>query len=69
MSRIRVAKGALYDRIYAGHVTEDMTWKSKDDVTSDVLRAVIDYIGPGNRVTVSEDGVVRWSITVEEVEP
>ena len=66
-SEIRVAKSAMTDRIYAGRVCKDgMTWRDgKRDVTSDVLKAVVDLITPGHALTISVDGKPAYEITVK----
>ena len=70
-SEIRVAKSAMTDRIYAGRVCKDgMTWRDgKRDVTSDVLKAVVDLITPGHALTVSVDGKPAYEITVKALSP
>ena len=70
-SEIRVAKSAMTDRIYAGRVCKDgMTWRDgKRDVTSDVLKAVVDLITPGHALTVSVDGKPAYEITVKAISP
>ncbi len=70
-SEIRVAKSAMTDRIYAGRVCKDgQTWRAgKRDVTSDVLKAVVDLITPGHALTVSADGKPAYEITVKALSP
>ena len=70
-SGIRVAKSAMTDRIYAGRVCRDgMTWRAgKADVTSDVLKAVVDLITPGHTLTVSVGGKPAYEITVRPTSP
>jgi hypothetical protein len=66
---IRIACTALGKRIKAGKVSKD----GKDfvgnpqDVTSDCLKAVIDFVEPGRRVIVHENGVPAYSIDVLRV--
>lgn len=63
---IRVAASALGRRIYAGRPTKDgLGFKEpRYDVTSDVLKAVIDKIGVGNESVVEIDGVPAFAISV-----
>ena len=70
-SGIRVAKSAMTDRIFAGRVLKDgMTWGAgKTDVTSDVLKAVVDLITPGHTLTVSVNGRPAYEITVKAASP
>lgn len=70
-SGIRVAKSAMTDRIFAGRVLKDgMTWGAgKTDVTSDVLKAVVDLITPGHTLTVSVNGQPAYEITVKATSP
>lgn len=61
MAKLRVACASLSQRIYAGYATKDGTRlkEPRHDVTSDVLRAVVDKIGIGHQVDiVSGDEVV-----------
>jgi len=62
----RIATAALTGRIYLGTVNKagtDFTG-AKQDVTSDVLKAVIDKVGVGNTVIVQENGVPAFEISV-----
>lgn len=53
---LRIACSALGKRIFAGHLTKDGTRfrEPRHDVTSDVLKAVIDKIEIGNEAEVSD---------------
>ncbi len=64
---IRIACTALLKRIKAGKVSKDgLDFVGKPiDVTSDCLKAVIDFVGPGHTVTVEADGVPAYEITVK----
>ena len=65
---ITIATSALGKRIYAGRLNKAKTaFISKEDVTSDVLKAVIDKIGVGNIESISVDGVVKYEIEIREV--
>lgn len=68
---IRVATALLSGRIFAGRPTKDgMAFKEpRYDVTSDVLKAVVDYVRPDHEVTVTEDGKPMFTITVRSIRP
>jgi hypothetical protein len=68
---IRIATAALTKRIFAGKVNKSGTafTGNKQDVTSDVLKAIIDKIGVGNTKSVIVDGAPKYEITVREVAP
>jgi hypothetical protein len=53
-------------RIRAGHPNKDgLSFRcGGDDVTSDVLKAIIEYVQPGNSITVTENGVPMFEIEV-----
>lgn len=69
MAEIRVAVGAIRNRIYAGRISKDgMTFLSgKVDVTSDVWNAVIEIVEPGHEITIRADGKPRYAISVREL--
>ena len=69
MAKITVACAAISKKIYAGKVNKAGTefLDGKQDVTSDVLKAVIEKVGPGNIITVEVDGVPVWEIQVKRV--
>lgn len=71
MTKITVACAALSGKIYAGRVNKAGTafLDGKQDVTSDVLKAVIDKVKPGQVETVTVDGVPKYEIEVREVLP
>ncbi len=67
---IRIACTALSKRIIAGRVTKDglaFTDGKKEDVTSDCLKAVIEFIGLDTHV-VTVNGKPMFEITVSAVE-
>jgi hypothetical protein len=66
---MRIATAALSGRIYLGRSSKDGTHfvGNKTDVTSDVLKAIIDKVGPGNIVTVEVDGKPAFEIEVRQV--
>lgn len=64
---IRVATTALSGRIFAGRPTKDgMGFKEpRYDVTSDTLKAVVDYIGLGMQADITaDDGEVLCTIKI-----
>ena len=63
---LRIACSALGKRIFAGHLTKDGTRfrEPRHDVTSDVLKAVIDKIEIGNEVEVSDGESIVARIAV-----
>ena len=70
-SRLRVGKSPISNHIFAGKCAKDgLTWKAgKEDVTGDVLQAIIDYVTPGHEVNVTVDGVLKYRIRVTEISP
>lgn len=68
---IRIACTALVRRIVAGHLAKDgFSFKGGGiDVTSDCLKAVIDFVGPGKTVEVHVGGTPRYEISVREIAP
>jgi hypothetical protein len=66
--RLRVACGAL-GGIYAGKVKANgVEWcEGKEDVTSDVLRAIIEYVEPGYEMDVNVNGEPKYRIAVTEI--
>lgn len=69
LANIRVAKGAISDRIYAGYLNKDKrTWRQKVDVTNDFLAAVIErWNGFAETITSSEGK--RYEVSVREIQP
>lgn len=63
---IHIATAAITRRIFAGRISKDGTRfvGEKTDVTSDVLKAIIDHIDPGHEITVTESGKPRYTIRV-----
>jgi hypothetical protein len=67
LENIRIAKSAVDDQIYAGYPNKDkISWKSKVDVTNDVIRAVIDRWG-GYRQTLKSSNSEEYEITVKKI--
>lgn len=68
--KLRLATAALSRRIYAGYATKamDRLREPRHDVTSDVLRTVIEHVGVGNAVTVNVDGQAAFEIVVRALE-
>lgn len=68
-SPIRVACSALTKTIFAGRITADgLAFRDgKVDVTSDVLKAVIEFVGTGKTATVFMDGKPTYEIEVRRV--
>jgi hypothetical protein len=69
MKPIRVSCSPITSTIYAGRPNKDGTaWSGeKFDVTSDVIGAIIQYIGAGNVINVNENGKPAYEITVRAV--
>lgn len=66
--KFTIAASALTPRIYCGRVNKvgDAFLTGKVDVTSDVLKAVVDYIGVSNEAQVKVDGVTKYIVRVAE---
>ena len=69
MSNIRVACTAISKRINAGRVNKagDSFIGVPVDVTSDCMKAVIEKVGPGHVVTVTEAGKPAYEIEVRDI--
>lgn len=69
MNNIRVACTALGKRIMAGRVSKDGLdfIGSPVDVTSDVLKAVIDMVGVNGTHNVTCDGSPVFEITIKDL--
>lgn len=69
MTNIRIACAAITKRIYAGRISRDGTdfIGKKIDVTSDVIKAVIDRIGIDNTDVVSVNGEPKFEILVRGI--
>lgn len=69
MNKLRVACSPLTGNIYAGRIRKDgRTWcDGKQDVTSDVIGAIIAKIGANKTIEVRENGVVKFEISVKEI--
>lgn len=70
MNNIRVATSALTKTIYAGKLNKkgDSFLACKTDVTSDVLKSIIDYVGIDETHVVSISGKPIYEISVKKVE-
>lgn len=68
-SRLVVGMAALSRRIFVGRLLKDgVTWREgKQDVTSDVLKAIVDFVTPGFEVDVTVDGKPKYRIRVTEI--
>lgn len=66
---IRIACTALTKRIRAGHPNKDgHSFRGGGvDVTSDCLKAVIEFVEPGHVVTVEVDGKPTYEIAVRYI--
>jgi hypothetical protein len=66
---IRVACTALLKRIMAGHPNKDgIALKGGgQDVTSDCLKAIIEFVEPGKIVVVNENGTPAYEIEVRKI--
>lgn len=69
MGNLRVAMAALSHRIYAGYPSKDgMSFRGpRHDVTSDVLKAISEYVGIDQEKTVTVDGVPQFVIAVRSM--
>lgn len=68
---IRVATAVISNRIFAGRLNKagDAFKGERFDVTSDVMKAVIDKIGVGFEANVEVGGEPKYVIRVTEYEP
>jgi hypothetical protein len=66
---IRIACMALSKRIHAGRPNKAGTTfvGGGQDVTSDTLKAIIEFIGVGQTHEVTVDGKPKYEITVKEL--
>jgi len=62
---------ALSNQIFVGRLCKDgKTWEEgKQDVTSDVLQSIIQYVEPGHEITVNAGNVPKYLIRVTEILP
>ena len=69
MSNIRIATSALTKTIYAGKLNKkgDSFLTGKTDVTSDVLKSIIDYVGIDKIHVVSISGKPIYEISIKKV--
>lgn len=52
LDKLRIAKSAITDNIYVGIPDKDnITWKESKDITSDFLKAIIEY-GANKRFSI-----------------
>ena len=66
LSKIRIAKSALTDNVYAGIPAKDnISFLHKADVTNDFIKAIIEW-GAGFKRTIKGGGKT-YEITVKEV--
>ena len=64
---IKIAKSAMDDTIYAGYVDKSgSSWKSKVDVTNQIIRCVIERWGGFKQQLNSSDGK-KYEITIKEI--
>lgn len=67
---IRLGLSPLSERVYAGRVQKDgKVWRAGQqwDVTTDFLKAVIDFVGPDRSLVINVDGKPKYRVTVEEI--
>lgn len=57
------------DKILAGTISKDgkRFLSDKTDVTSDVLKAIVDYVGVGYEIEVTVDKKPKYKISVKEI--
>ena len=69
MRKIAIACAALNNRIYVGRINKAGTdfLAGKQDVTDEVVRAVVNMIKPGRIMAVAVDGVTRYEIEVRDI--
>ena len=67
MSKLRVQTSPLSNKIYVGRINKQGdAWSGEpQEVTSDVLGSIIQYIGVNKTVTVNENGKPKYSIEVK----
>jgi hypothetical protein len=67
IENIRIAKGSISDRVYAGYLNKDkQTWRQKVDVTNDFLAAVIERWNGYEEIITSSDGK-KYKMSVREI--
>lgn len=66
---IRIACTALATRIFAGRVSKDgLSFAGEtQDVTSDCLKAMIEFVGIDGTAKVHVDGAPKYEISVREI--
>jgi hypothetical protein len=69
IDELRVAKGSISDRVYAGILDEEKElWKEKKDITNDFIQAVIDVFGGYKTVITDSETGKSYKIKVVEVD-
>lgn len=70
MPQARIACTALGHRIKLGVPSKEgcSFTGTPRDVTSDCLKAVIEYVGDDHAITVNVDGVPAYEITVRKIQ-
>lgn len=69
MGQLRVAMTALSHRIFAGYPAKDgQSFRgTRHDVTSDVLKAISEYVGMDQEKIVTVDGVPQFIVAVRSI--
>lgn len=69
MSKIRIATAALSNLIYAGYPNKrgDGFKEPRHEVTSDVLKAVIEHVGEGKTKVIHVDGKPAYEISIKNL--
>lgn len=69
MSDIRVATAMISKKIYAGKLNKkgDAFLSNKTDVTGDVLKAIIEYVGTDDIHVVKVNGKPMYEISITKV--
>lgn len=69
MSNLRVKVSPLTNIIYAGSLIKNGTlWgANQTDVTSDVIGAIINYVGDDQKITVNKDSKPAYEISVRKI--
>lgn len=69
-SPLVVGMAALSNQIFVGRLSKDgRTWKNgKQDVTSDVLQSVIQFVGVDKEIVVNVGGKPKYRIRVTDIE-
>ena len=69
MNGIRIATSAITKTIYAGKINKkgDCFLTGKVDVTSDVLKSIIDYVGVNETYIVNINGCPTYEIFINKI--